>query len=298
MIDLPTPLASIPDVAEVVCLGGPGAAPGGTEAVLIEVPHGADEPEHYDRLRAELRGDLPSDLDHFFQVNTDVGAWALGRGIAERYLQRHPARSVLLLRSLIPRTFIDCNRPATEDAEVLTPGIPAYVTDPHDRALLVDRHARYVALAQSAYGRVCGRGGFAVIPHTYGPRTMGITKVGADIVEQLHRELAPGRVEQLPLRAEVDLLTREPDGRLLAPEWAEGLVAAFATAGFAAAVNGTYSLHPAALGHRWSSTWRGRVLTFEVRRDLLVEEWLPFAPKTLRPEPIDAVARVIAPALP
>jgi len=290
-------LQSIPDVAHLEQLSGADADASVPPSLLVEAPHGADEPEHYQRLRAELQGDLPDDLDHFFQVNTDVGAWSIGRRSAERYVQGNPAGSVLLLRSLIPRTFIDCNRPANQEADVLTPGIPSYVTDPGDLALLMDRHARYVAAAQSAYGRVCGQGGLAVIPHTYGPRTMGISEVDRTIVRRLHDALAPGRVEQLPLRSEIDLLTREPEGRLLAPEWAEGLVPTFASAGFEASCNGTYNLHPAGLGHRWSSTWRGRVLTLEARRDLLVEEWLPFAPKVLNPGPIDAIAAVVAEAL-
>jgi len=290
-------LASIPDVVHVEQLSGPQADASAPPRLLVEVPHGADEPEHYDRLRAELVGDLPDDLDHFFQVNTDVGAWAIGRRIADRWLDKNPAGSALLLRSLIPRTFIDCNRPADRTSGELSAGIPSYVTDPADLALLVDRHARYVAAAQEAYELVCGPGGLAVIPHTYGPRTSGIKAVDRTIVEQLHRALAPGRVEQLPLRSEVDLLTREPDGRLLGPDWADGLVPAFAAAGFAAVCNGTYNLHPAGLGHRWSAGWPGQVLTFEARRDLLVEEWLPFAPKVLSPGPIDAIAGVVADAL-
>ena len=53
---------------------------------------------------------------------------------------------------------------------------------------------------------VCGSGGTALIPHTYGPRTLDITRIGDDIAEQLRQALAPERAESWPLRPEVDLL--------------------------------------------------------------------------------------------
>ncbi|MBL4848559.1 MAG: hypothetical protein JKY65_23810 [Planctomycetes bacterium] len=299
-VSLPT---SIEGVAHVEVLHGADAKPGTAPTLLVEVPHGADEQRHYDALAARLRGDLPVDLDHFFQVNTDVGAWAYGRATAEAVLEAEPGRSALLVRSLIPRTFIDCNRPAAFAGEDLTKGgvtagTPPYVEDEQDLSLLRELHASYVELARAAFVAVCGAGGFALVPHTYAPRTVGISSVGRDIVEQLHAVYAPDRHEEWPLRAEVDLLTREQDGTLLAPPGIEeALLEAFARAGFSPVANDTFYLHPATLGHGWSAAHPGRVTCLEIRRDLVVERWRPFEEKRLCPKRIASVVGVLAPAL-
>ena len=49
--------------------------------------------------------------------------------------------------------------------------------DPRDLALLLELHRSYVRLAERAYEHVCGAGGFALSPHTYGPRTMAIERI-------------------------------------------------------------------------------------------------------------------------
>lgn len=295
--------ASIADVVDVELLRGPHANPEAAPDLLVEVPHGADRRHHYDRLRGRLRGDLPADLHVFFHVNTDVGAWAFGRATAERLLELAPGRSVLLLRSLIPRTFVDCNRRADYsggrlDHGALTPGIPDYVRDPGDRELLLELHERYVGVARQAYEEVCGAGGLALVPHSYGPRSLGIEAVDAKIVDNLRWACAPERHDTWPLRCEVDLLTRDGDGLELAPAGVEAeLLAGFDEAGFGVAANDTYFLHPSTLGHAWSVAYPGKVLSLEVRRDLLVEEWLPF--EEMRPvaDKCDRIARVLAPAL-
>lgn len=288
-------------VAFVEVLRGAEAAPGEHPSLLVEVPHGADEQVHYDALRSRLQGELPADLDHFFHVNTDVGAWAYGRATAEAVLRAHPTRAALLVRSLIPRTFIDCNRPATKEGAAehgVTAGIPGYIDDPRDLELLNRLHRSYVELAEQAFQAVCGAGGFALVPHTYAPRTVGISSVGADIVERLHEVYAPEQVETWPLRAEVDLLTREQDGTLLAPAGVEEkLLSAFSGAGFSPVANDTFFLHEATLGHGWSAAHPGRVTCLEIRRDLVVEDWLPFVEKKPCRERIARVAGVLAPAL-
>lgn len=293
------PPASIEDVVDVELLCGPRADPGAVPGLLVEVPHGADERRHYDALRSRLVGDLPDDLHVFFHVNTDVGAWAYGRATALRWLDVHPDRSALVVRSLIPRTFVDCNRVAEYgggrlDAGALTPGIPEYVRDEQDRALLLERHRAYVEVAARAFADVCGAGNLALVPHTYGPRTMGIDAIDDRIVEKLRWACEPQRHDTWPLRAEVDLLTRDGDGKLFAPEGVEEtLLAAFAEARLQAKANDTYFLHPSTLGYAWAAKYPGRVLSLEVRRDLLVEQWRPFEEMVAVGERCDRVAGVL-----
>ena len=295
---------SIPDVAAVEVLRGAQAPPDAAPALLVEVPHGADRREHYDRLRGRLVGELPADLHEFFHLNTDVGAWAYGRATAEAFLAAEPTQSALLVRCLIPRTFVDCNRPADfegDDALTaggVTAGIHPYVRDEGDLARLLGLHRSYVELAGRAYAAVCGAGGLALVPHTYGPRTLGIDAVDERIVEQLRWACAPERADTWPLRAEVDLLTRDGEGTLLAPPGVEEhLLERFRAAGYAPTCNETYFLHPATLGHGWSARYPGQLVCLEVRRDLLVPAWTPFEEMLADPAQARRVAEVLAPAL-
>lgn len=291
--------ASVEDVVDVELILGADADPDAVPELLVEVPHGADERRHYDALRARLVGDLPDDLHLFFHLNTDVGAWAYGRSTALAWLLEHPQRSAMIVRSLIPRTFVDCNRLAEYrggklDAGALTPGIPSYVRHDADLALLMARHRAYVEVATRAFADVCGGGGLALVPHTYGPRTLGIDAIDDDIVTKLRWACAPERHDTWPLRAEVDVLTRDGDGKLFAPEGAEeALLAGFAATGWEAKANDTYFLHPSTLGHAWSVAYPGKVLSLEVRRDLLVEAWRPFEEMVALPEPCERVAKVL-----
>ena len=297
-------LASIEGVVDVEVLRGARATAATPPSLLIEVPHGACRRAHYDALRAQMKGDLPADLHCFFSINTDVGAWEYGRATARRVLQEHPEKSAVVVRSLIPRTLIDCNRPATRDGGdlqkgALTAGVPAYIDHADDHALLVGLHAKYVEVAEAAFALVCGKnGGLAIIPHTYGPRTLGIQGVGRDIVDQLRWACAPERESTWPLRADVDLLTTDPDGRDWSPPgMVPALVDGFATVGLQAKANNAYNLHPASLGHTWSTRYPGRVLCLEVRRDHLVQAWTPFDEMTVVDEKVARVAGVLAPVL-
>jgi hypothetical protein len=293
-------LASVADVADVELLVGSRASPSTPPTLLVEVPHGADRRAHYDALRARMQGDLPADLHCFFHINTDVGAFAYGRAAARRVLDLHPERTAVVVRSLVPRTLVDCNRPAAYDGGdlqkgALTAGVPAYIEDAGDRALLLDLHAKYVDVARRAFDLVCEKNqGWAIIPHTYGPRTLGIQGVGRDIVEQLRWACAPEREATWPLRADVDLLTHDPDGRDWSPPgMADALVQGFAELGLQVKVNDAYNLHPASLGHRWSVAWPGRVLCLEVRRDHLVAAWTPFDEMLPESTKVDRVAFVL-----
>lgn len=295
-------IVSIEGVAHVEHVLGASADPSAPPDLLVEVPHGADRRADYDALRSRLVGDLPDDLHVFFHVNTDVGAWDYGRRVAEQVLGSDPSRSALLVRCLVPRTFVDTNR--LEDAGEnlhsagLTAGVAPYVRDPRDIALLLELHRTYVRLAERAYELVCGSGGFALTPHTYGPRTMGIERIDDGIVGALRRAHEPDAWETWPVRAEIDLITRTADGTRYAPPGiVEELIAAYAAIDLHAIEGGTYTLHPSTQTWRWSSRFPESVLCLEVRRDLLVERYTPFEEMRVRADAADRIAAPLAGAI-
>jgi len=296
------PLSSIDGVAFVERIAGPAADPAAPPCLLVEVPHGADLRAHYDALRARMIGALPDDLHVFFHVNTDVGAWAYGRRVAERVVAADPRRSALLVRCLIPRTFVDANR--LEDAKDslartgLTAGVAPYVRDPADVALLLALHRSYVALVERAYERVCGAGGFALSPHTYGPRTMGIAQIDDDIVHALRKAHEPEAWASWPVRPEVDILTRTTEGARHAPEgMVERLTDAYRAIGICAVESVTYQLSPVTQSWRYVMRYPERVLCLEVRRDLLVAEYTPFDEMRALPHAADRVAGPLVDAI-
>jgi N-formylglutamate amidohydrolase len=290
-------MRSIPEVCEVALLRGAQAGP--EPDLLLEVPHGATRAADFDRLRAELRGDYPAELREFFFVNTDVGAPEVARRVAERVVAADPRRAALVIRCLLPRTFVDCNRvidaasePRTSAPGELTAGLHAWVRDEHDRRLLLARYAAYRALVEQACARVCGGGGRAVMVHSYAPRSIDVP-VDEHIVAALRAAYAPGRLEQWPLRAPVDLIVDSPEGeRLAEEELVARLLHGFDAAGLEAVLNGAYSLHPATLAAVLARRHRGRTLCLEFRRDLLVPEFRPFV--ELHPDPV-RVDRAAAP---
>ena len=289
--------SSIPGVADVELVG----ADDRPAALLVEVPHGADRAD-YEALRARLSGPLPADLHEFFSVNTDVGAWDVGRRVAERVVAADPDRAAIVVRCRIPRTFIDTNR--IEDAKEgdlasggMTASVPAYLRDDGDRALLLDLHRRYVALVEQAHAALVPRG-FLLLPHTYGPRTLGVDKVDDDIVTRLRWAHEPDRVETWPLRAEVDLITRSQDGSVaVGEEIVAEVTAGFRAIGVEVAENATYHLHPSTLAHRWAERMAGRVFCLEMRRDLLVRDWTWNDDNQVVPASIDRFAAPIADAI-
>jgi hypothetical protein len=288
----------IQGIAHVEQIGARGVLP----RLLIEVPHGADRRAHYEAWRAQLTGTLPADLHAFFHVNTDVGAWRYGRRVAERVVEARPELSALLIRCLVPRTFIDTNRvPDAPDALAtggMTPAIPPYITVDADRARLMAAHRSYVELVSRAYESVCGAGGFALSPHTYGPRTLAISKIDHEIVDALKKAHEPAALAAAPLRPEIDFITRKADGTRVAPLGiVEELTAAYAAVGLTAAESVTYKMSEATQGWRWQTTYPEQVFCLEVRRDLLVEAWTPFDEQTVAEASIERVAAPLAAAI-
>ena len=253
-------LATTPHFEDITTIDGvcevtwhPPADPTAGPALLIEVPHGATRTSDYQQLRARLVGAMPDQLEHFFYVNTDIGAPECADWIARALAGA--GYGALVLRCAVPRTFIDCNRVAAGAVpgvvqDGLTPAVASYISEPADRALLEGLHFRYHELVARAYTRVCGRGGQGMQLHTYAPRSVGVERVDADIVRALHAAYEPELYATWPERPAVDLICAGMDGVFLA---APGLVAAvrerYAEIGVTVTENATYRLHPATMGY-------------------------------------------------
>ena len=289
-------------VCAVEVIRGAAADPSRAPDLAVELPHGATRTAEYRALRARLRGAYADDLVDFFHVNTDVGSPEVGRAVAEALVAADPRRSAVLLRSEIPRTFIDCNRVIDAAPELyregrVTPGVPPWVLDPDDLALLRGLHAAYADAARAVVDAACAAGGFALLLHTYAPRTVDV-EVDADIVRNLRAAYLPERVDRWPLRPEVDVIGRTLEGAvLLDPDLLAELTARYAAVGVPVADGRTYPLHPSTWGHHHAARWPGRTLCLEIRRDLVADPWDPFAEMRVSPARAAAMARPLADAL-
>ncbi len=295
-------LRSIPGICDVTEVRGTRAV--GPPSVLFEVPHGATRARDYDDLWRELVGSFPVDLQAFFFVNTDVGAPEVALRTAQLAVAQDPTRACVVLRCRIPRTFVDCNRDIDEAARArpsapgeMTAGLPSWVRDARDRDLLLARYGQYRELATRAYAAVCGAGGRALMVHSYAPRTVDVA-VDDDIVASLRAAYEPDRIETWPLRASVDLIVDPPDGaRLADPVLVAAAQREFVAAGFDVVRNGAYALHPASLAHVFASAYPERTLCLELRRDLLVQAFTPFAEMLADPAKVERAANALARAL-
>jgi hypothetical protein len=266
--------------------------------VLIDHPHGATRESHFDALRTKLVGVYPQDLKDFFFVNTDVGAPECAAEIARRLAAGGAA--VLVVRCLIPRTFIDCNRviDGTATAGEMTPGLPEYVGDAQDVRALVRLHGSYQKLARQAYELVCGPGGFALTLHTYAPRNVRIDKIDDDVVRALRRAYEPQAYERWERRPAVDLISEDVDGRRLAPPAiVESLKREYAAIGIEVGENATYRLHPETMGYVRSAAHPGRVLCMEISRELLADPFAPFEEMCIGPQQVQYMVNPIVSAL-
>lgn len=273
----------------------------GKPRLLIELPHGATEEQQFRDLEARLQGDsFPEDLVAFFFVNTDVGTPECAREIAHRFVERETAhqRSALILRSLIPRTFVDCNRVVEANAEEfleagVTQAVPDYVRDAGDLELLISLHEAYQYGADRVYREVCGAGGLAITLHSYAPRSVGIDRVDDQIVQAIRDAYRAENWDRWPIRPEVDVLDRDLDGHLRAPEsLVEDIVHGLAEIGLRAERSSTYRLHPSTAGYRHACLYPDQVICLEFRRDLLADPFEPFAEMRISDR---KVARICAP---
>ncbi len=314
-------LDSLADVYDVEVVAAPRASTAAPPDLLIEVPHGATRGRHFAATRRRLIGPFPEDLEQFFHVNTDVGSIECARHVArmvtrpDRYAElaellddsgeadRGGLARVLILRGLVARTFIDCNRviaggPSSQLRGGLTPGLPAYVSRAEDVRTLEAMHRDYQAAAARAYAIVCGAGGTGLILHTYAPRSVEIDGVDGEIVAALRRAYEPANWDRWERRPAVDLISETVDGRRLAPEGlVRGLRERYARIGVAAAENATYRLHESTLGYVHSSTYPGRVVCLEINRELLADPFTPFVEMSISDRKARRMAAPIAAAL-
>lgn len=275
----------------------PAASPS-RKWLFVDVPHGATRKADYDAVFANLKGALPAQLEHFFFVNTDIGAPEGAAWLGETLQAR--GINVVVARCLIPRTFIDPNRVvALGDAEGkvkdgLTAAVPAYLTNADDLAWLGQQHARYHAAIDAAYLEVCrGKNGLAVQLHSYSPRSVGIEKVDADIVNALHAAYVPEVYATWPERPPVDLITATKDGSFrTAPRLVDALLAEYAKVGIDAKENATYHLAPAAMGMVYAQQYPDQVVCVELNRGLVADPFVPFG---VSPISDAKVARMVAP---
>ena len=312
---------SIADVCEVEVLTA--EEPRGAESpeLLIEVPHGATRRRHFLATRSRLAGEFPDDLEQFFFVNTDVGSIECARWVARMVTrpaafpelevpsgepgggERRDVGRVTILRGLLARTFIDCNRviaggPTSDLQEGLTPGLPAYVTRTEDVRTLKSLHGAYQEVAQRAYEAVCGAGGGALILHTYAPRSIRVDGVDEDIVPALRRAYEPAVYESWERRPEVDLISESAEGERLAPgALVRALRHRYARIGVEVAENATYRLHRATMGYVHSARYPGQVLCMEISRELLADPFTPFAEMSISKRKARRMAAPIAAAI-
>lgn len=291
-------------VCEIHRFGDPAAAP----SLLIELPHGATERAQYDAVAAQLRSPLPARLEQFFHVNTDFGVPELAYELATRLTggaRKASVKGVVVVRALVPRTFIDLNREIAvgRPAEIrpgMTPGLPPYLSDPADQLLLLSLYRQYHAAVETLYRETCaaeGGRGIAVALHSYAPRSVEVA-VDADIVSALRSAYRPAAYGSWALRPEVDFITQDDSGHDLAPsDLVARLRAAYGAMGLTTGENATYHLHPATMGYRYSAAYPGQILCVEFRRDLLGAPWRPFSPSSAGPRKIARLARPLAAAL-
>lgn len=299
-----SPPLSIPRVCDVVILRGKKASANAPPDVLLEIPHGATLAADFTALRAELVGPYPDRLEDFFHVNTDVGAPEVAARAAELLIPLDPRRAVVVITSRIPRTFVDCNRIIDPDAaarpsasDEMTPGLMPWMTNQADRALVLDRYARYRRLVAEWTELVLDRGGVAIQVHTYAPRSIDVA-VDMKIVETLHKAYTPDALARWPLRPEIDMIVVDPDQRrLAAPRLAQELRAGYEAQGIGVAEAEAYTLHPATVAGQVAARYPGRTLCYEMRRDLLVDEFIPFRPMRVAPEKVERHAAILAGAI-
>ncbi len=294
MLDLASSFSSVDGVCDIA-VHRPASTPRGW--LLIEVPHGATRTFDYDLLARKLKSPLPPQLDHFFYVNTDIGApegaqW-LGQSLSARGF------GVVVARCLIPRTFIDTNRVITKPTggklvEGMTPAVPGYISDAGDSAMLIVMHSVYHAVVGAAYAAICGKAnGLALQLHSFAPKSVSIEKTDASIVDALHAAYVPEVYATWPERPAIDLISATPDGSFKsAPHLCSALRAAYLEAGIIAEENATYHLHPFTMGLHYAQQHADQVLCVELNRGLLADPFVPFGESPIS-EP--KVERMVAP---
>jgi N-formylglutamate amidohydrolase len=292
---------SVPGIIELTEVRGRAAAEADRLDLVIEVPHGATATIDFTSLAAQLTSTLPDGLVDFFHVNTDAGAPELALAAALALVAAEPDRRVAIARCRVPRTFIDCNRRIDATAAELragkvTPGLMPWITTVEDRELLRAAYERYVATVAGLTARLRPDGAMLLL-HTYAPRTVDV-QVDLQIVESLRRAYQPEIEPTWPLRPEVDVIGRDPDGvDHSPPAVVAALRAELAALGLTLADGATYPLHSSTLAWGHVMAHPGRALCVEVRRDLVADPFEPFAQMKMGEAKVERLGRALAAAM-
>jgi len=294
-------LRSTLQIADVHWIRGAACAATTPPSLLIEVPHGATDTADFDALAAQLLSPLPDGLVDFFHVNTDVGAFELALATAQHRVASLTDSCVLIVRSRIPRTFIDCNRRIDEPPEAyragrVTPGLMPWVIAPADIVLLRERHAQYLAIVKAATDVLSPTAGVLLL-HSYAPRSVDV-EVNLDVVKNIRAAYQPEVQLGWPVRPEFDVIGRDIDGHSHIPATLiDALRSSFGAFGWTVADSATYPLHPSTLAWDHVMQHPGRALCLEVRRDLLADPFDPFVQMRISTAQVDQIARPLAASL-
>lgn len=262
--------------------------------LFIELPHGCVHCEEYERF-AQYIPSLPDNLIDFFLVNTDVGTPDLGTAIA-KYVQ--DTCGVVVLRSRIPRTLIDCNRILSLNEDEykegkVTAGIPSYIPTEHHH-WLKNIHHRYTIKAQELFEAVCGQGGIGIMLHSYAPRSVGINSVDHQIVEKLHWAYQEEVYKDWPIRPQVDFIAKTKDNEWFgAAEKILSIKERMEKDGLEVGISSTYPMHPATTAYMHTKKYPNQTLCIEIRRDLLMKDFRPFKRLQVDQVQIDRFAGLI-----
>jgi predicted N-formylglutamate amidohydrolase len=292
---------SIPGVVDVEVLHGAQAAHDAPFDLVFEIPHGATRTEDFTHVAARMTSPVPDRLVDFFHVNTDSGAPELAVATARALVNALPARTVAIVRSRVPRTFIDCNRrldasPEEFKAGKVGPGLMPWVTTAEDRATLRALYDGYIAAVSAAVSRLAP-GGAMVMLHTYAPRTVAV-EVDFQIVESLHAAYQPDVEPTWPVRPAVDVIGKAPDGTNHAPAVVvDVLRRELAALDLHLGDSETYPLHPSTLAYQHVMDHPGRTLCVEFRRDLLADPFVPFAEAHIGAAKVERLAAALSTAL-
>ncbi|MEL6178029.1 MAG: hypothetical protein AAFS10_03705 [Myxococcota bacterium] len=301
MPSTPSP-RSIPNIVDIHTIRSEAASEDAAPDLLIEVPHGATATADFEALAAQLVSPLPGDLVDFFHVNTDVGAFELAIATAQHLTTQRPYRTVVIVRCRIPRTFIDCNRRIGAKPEAfaegrVTPGLMPWITAPHDHHLLRQRYEAYIATVRGTTARLRPGAGVLLL-HTYAPYSVAVEAVDANIAANMRRAYQPDTVETWPRRPELDVISRDIEGRDHAPTAVvDALRTGVAPLGWTVGDSVTYPMHPSTMAWDHVIARPGLTLCLEVRRDLLADPFDPFAEMHIGTDKLDRLAAPLAAAI-
>lgn len=296
-----SPTHSIPNIAETYSLRGPAADPASPTDLLFEIPHGATDTADFLELAEKIESPLPRDLSDFFHVNTDVGAFEVAHRAAELYVEENPHRSAVILRSRIPRTFIDVNRRIDSSAQAfkeggVTPGLMPWVSAAADLELLRHRYGQYIDAVRKARQALSPQGAMVLL-HTYSPYTVAV-EVDENIVENLRRAYEPELRKTWPVRPEFDIICRDAEGNDHAPRpVVDDLRRRLHAQGWPLAESATYPIHPSTMAWDHIMALPGRALCLEVRRDLLADPFDPFVQMNICSQKVEPIAAALAGSL-